>query len=312
MSERDDLMQGLEKPFPKHALKSRQGGGGKALTYVETETVIRRLNEVAKTWDFRITDKVWRDVTLYDKEQRPRPGVLLIVFGELTIPGLGTRTGTGVQIFEDKMGSEDMVKGAQSDCLKKAAVSFGVGIDLYGPDLEAGEVATPTEAAARNAPVARQNGPSATIPDRITDWTVFWSHARKAGVKDREDFEAKHGPMPSDPQAAMDRIRGTQPPPATAPAVRNPADAASDKQINFIRGLAKDLGMTVLGPDGGDHADDAAVAAVIGVDFGEDWPNLSKGVASQVIEQWRDEREHRKLALLDGPAGEAGRDQFTG
>jgi len=113
----------LTKPFPKNAIKQRQGGGGKMLDYVETHSVIHRLNEAtANCWDFKVT-------------RFEQTGDLIIALGELTIPGLGTRTGTGVQKVTER-GGEDLVKGAVSDCLKKAATLFGVGLELYGIDYE--------------------------------------------------------------------------------------------------------------------------------------------------------------------------------
>lgn len=114
----------LTKPFPKHAIKQRQGGGNRMYDYVETDTVIRRLNRATgNRWSFRVTGSEWRNA-------------LLIVSGELTIPGLGTRSGTGVQLVSER-GGEDLVKGGASDCLKKCATLFGVALELYGEDLEA-------------------------------------------------------------------------------------------------------------------------------------------------------------------------------
>lgn len=134
----NDLLRDLAAPFSDRALKSRKGSGGHDFRYVEAETVIRRLNRVAVGWDFRITDRVWREFEQANKDGVLKRYVNLITFGEMTIPGLGTRAGTGVQIFEDQMGSEDMIKGSSSDCLKNCAKLFGVAIDLYGPDLEGG------------------------------------------------------------------------------------------------------------------------------------------------------------------------------
>ncbi len=47
-----------------------------------------------------------------------------------------------MRLFRRKVsvrGGEDMVKGAASDCLKKCATLFGVGIELYGPDIESSD-----------------------------------------------------------------------------------------------------------------------------------------------------------------------------
>ncbi len=117
----------LTQLFPPHARKQRTGAGGKQLDYIPTHTIIHRLNDATgNRWDFRLTHFDLR-------------GDIYVAVGELTIPGLGTRTGVGVQRVSDK-GGEDLVKGAASDCLKKCATLFGVGIELYGPDYEAGEI----------------------------------------------------------------------------------------------------------------------------------------------------------------------------
>lgn len=69
------------------------------------------------------------------------------------------------------------------------------------------------------------------------------------------------------------------------PTIMDPSGPASDKQLNFIRSLAKGLGM--VGPDG--HTDETAIAAVVGIDFQEDWPNITKGTASALIEHFQNE-----------------------
>lgn len=137
-----ELLAALSKPFPESAIAQREGAYGKQLDYVATETVIRRLNRVAGAWSFRRTAHEWTEPVSWTdrKTGEIRTSRTLIVFGEMTIPGLGTRSGTGVQIVEHKNGGEDMIKGGLSDCLKNCAKEFGVGIDLYGPDLEAGEL----------------------------------------------------------------------------------------------------------------------------------------------------------------------------
>ena len=124
----DKMREQLAKPFPRSALKQRQGGGGKMLDYVETHTVIHRLSDACDgVWDFRINSTMI--ITIGNDDN-------LVVFGELTIPGLGTRAGTGVQKIKGNSG-EDVLKGAASDALKKAATLFGVALNLYGENYEA-------------------------------------------------------------------------------------------------------------------------------------------------------------------------------
>src|SRR5690554_1694146 len=57
----------------------------------------------------------------------------LVVFGELDIPGVGIRSGIGVQMIEDNAG-EDVMKGAMTDCLKNCAKYFGLGLHMYGAE----------------------------------------------------------------------------------------------------------------------------------------------------------------------------------
>ncbi len=111
----------LMEPFPREAIKTRQGGGNTRLSYIEGHTVIHRL--IAAT-DNRF------DLRVLNVEQK---GDLLTALVELTIPGLGSRQHMGVQKVSER-GGEDLVKGAITDAMKKAATLFGVGLELYGPD----------------------------------------------------------------------------------------------------------------------------------------------------------------------------------
>lgn len=115
----------LSAPFAASDISWRRGAYGRDLAYLSTPSVIRRLNEATNnTWDFRLTRMEWH-------------GTILIAIGELTLPGLGTRTGIGVQRVDDEAlrTREDIIKGVASDALKKAATLFGVGLDLADQDV---------------------------------------------------------------------------------------------------------------------------------------------------------------------------------
>lgn len=150
-------LEKLTKPFPREAIKTREGARGRKFSYVETQTVIRRLNEATgNNWDFRVVQREWR-------------GDLLITIGELTLPGLGTRTGTGVQRVADGAG-EDLVKGSLSDALKKAATLFGIGLEFYGDDYEAVAAEREERQAARapqRAGADEQVGPNEPASDEM-------------------------------------------------------------------------------------------------------------------------------------------------
>lgn len=120
-------LQKLTQPFPKQAVKQRDGGSGRRFDYVEAHTIIHRLNEATgNNWTFEVVSLEWRND-------------VLIALGRLELPGHGSRMGIGVQKVSER-GGEDLVKGAASDALKKAATLFGVALELYGPDYEAGEL----------------------------------------------------------------------------------------------------------------------------------------------------------------------------
>lgn len=169
-----EMLEALGKPFPKTAIKQRRGGGGKSLSYVETHTVIHRLNSATNgDWSFHIRDVQWRND-------------VLMVQGELTIPGLGTRSGFGVQQVVERAG-EDLVKGAASDALKKCATLFGVALELYGSDYEAN---MPPQApqTARNAPKPANTTPDKG-PEKIRVMARLHALASEAGLS-HDDLRA--------------------------------------------------------------------------------------------------------------------------
>jgi hypothetical protein len=138
----------LTAPFPKAAIKQRTVGGGRSLSYVEGHTVIHRLNAATHyTWDLEIL--ALESMTIGNQ-------TVLRAHVRLSIPGLGAREHVGVQSIADRAG-EDLVKGAVTDALKKAATLFGVGLELYGPDYGSGELDAVETAAKRVLSSAGKN-----------------------------------------------------------------------------------------------------------------------------------------------------------
>jgi hypothetical protein len=141
-------LEKLTAPFPRAAVKQRVVGGGKALDYIEGHTCIHRLNDATgNAWSFHV-DKI-------ERTQIDENNALLMAYVTLEIPGLGSRSHIGVQAVHAR-GGEDLVKGAVTDALKKAATLFGVGLELYGPDYEGGDHRP------ANAQAGRGNGPVST------------------------------------------------------------------------------------------------------------------------------------------------------
>ena len=114
----------LAQPFDRAFVKKREGRGGKMLDYLETATVIARLNEVLGPdgWSFRILEHI----QLEDE---------FVVRGELRLNGVCHQQFGASRISRDRNGNAlslgDDLKAAASDALKKTATLYGVGLELY-------------------------------------------------------------------------------------------------------------------------------------------------------------------------------------
>lgn len=146
------IIADLSKPFLDTEIKYRKAGNSdKQLAYLETMTVVKRLNEVAPRWDSVVVDQTAQD---FGMTSRGSKRLLLRATVSLTIPEVGTRTHTGVQVVNAEDGGEDLWKGAISDALKKAASLFGVGAYLYF-DPEPDQINTMPQPVAPMQPQAR-------------------------------------------------------------------------------------------------------------------------------------------------------------
>ena len=114
----------LEKPFAPEQIKRRQGTNGDVLDYIEGCTVIQRLNECFDAeWVFDIQEH-----RVYDDE--------VVVLGKLTAQGVSKSQFGKSRITRSKKDNAiislgDDLKAAATDCLKKCATLFGVGLHLY-------------------------------------------------------------------------------------------------------------------------------------------------------------------------------------
>lgn len=114
----------LIEPFPPEMIRQREGRGGKKLDYLETHSVITRLNEAfAGDWSFEILE-----YRILDNE--------VVVHGKLTAAGqtksqFGGSDISRYQNSDKPVSISDDLKSAGSDALKKCATLFGVGLQLY-------------------------------------------------------------------------------------------------------------------------------------------------------------------------------------
>lgn len=188
-----DVTAALSVPFPQAAIQVKQVPGQRPLSYVAGHTYIHRLiDATSNVWDWQIKSFDPRPYgeTAGKNGQPGNARLLLIVTGTLTIPGLGSRDGMGVQVVTAETGGEDMWKGAQTDAIKAAAKLFGVGLELYGPDYESGD-APPAVPQGRppSAPAPASNESPDEIRKRATA-AVFAAGGEKRLVPDDVKFIA--------------------------------------------------------------------------------------------------------------------------
>lgn len=198
----DELNKALGEPFPETAIQTRPGGRGTQLRYVEGHTVIHRLNDATgNRWNFSV-DKI-------ERTQLDEQNALLMAYVTLEIPGLGTRSHIGVQSVNAR-GGEDLVKGAVTDALKKAATLFGVGLELYGPDYEAGEMPAATPARTRSTSANTAPGVPVAVPTTVDDWSAFWKAVEGLGYpRDKKELERRMGAsLPQDAAFAWEVFQG--------------------------------------------------------------------------------------------------------
>ena len=126
-----------------HAWIKEKSIGGKSLSYVSQDLVIRLLNKAfSYRWSFYILEtryvqsqdyvkKDWKTKEAVTHEQ----GAVIQVHGRLVVPGWGAREQWGAQVLTGGSDvQEHAFKGATSDAMKKCASMFGVTLDIYGKE----------------------------------------------------------------------------------------------------------------------------------------------------------------------------------
>jgi len=175
----DDLMA----PIPADKIKKREGwrdrnGNAHFVDYIEWHTVVERLNEVCGvswTFDVELLNDVRCDVPIFK-------ATITVMTGIMPINRSGIGTG--------KDWSELGVKKGASDALKRAAVNFGIAIDLYKKDLDSDSGDWSGGYQGGGGQQQRQSGgaPANPIAHSLTDLVtakqlgMIRSVAREAGV----------------------------------------------------------------------------------------------------------------------------------
>lgn len=154
-----ELRKQLETPFTPEQIKSRKGLWGKMLDYIEGHSVISRLNEVFDSdWSFSIVEhKILEDE--------------VVVLGRLQVFDLVKEQFGSNQITRDSQTSKvlclgENLKGAATDALKKCASLLGVGLHLYGENLNGSNKVSELEKKEESVP-APSNGNGGADPSTL-------------------------------------------------------------------------------------------------------------------------------------------------
>ncbi|WP_240377274.1 Rad52/Rad22 family DNA repair protein [Bacillus piscicola] len=114
-----DLLESLQQPFPKEAVKHRKISDSLTISYIETDNYVERLNQMAgQHWSWRLSN----DPVFYDRD--------VLVIGTLTIMG-AKRDGIGTAPLKNQDGRTTNLKyalrSASQDALRDACDLFGMG-----------------------------------------------------------------------------------------------------------------------------------------------------------------------------------------
>lgn len=160
-----EQINALKQPFPESALSVKKISG-KEFTYIDHAAVTRRLIEVTGgNYSFEIVDSTFLPWGSNDKgEIRAH-----LVHGRIRI-GSDSWDGHGVALIYAGAG-EDLLKAAESDAFKKACTRIGVGLELYGQDIEGELKAVATHLGSAELMSMEQKGLLIGLVKRL-GWTV--------------------------------------------------------------------------------------------------------------------------------------------
>ena len=188
--------EALEARFPDDAVKKRRGSFGRDINYLETRSVISRLNDCFDSdWSFRILSHEVLDTGEVLVHARLEVlGICKESFGRAT-PAVSKETGEVLSLG-------DTAKAAASDALKKAATMLGVGgAALYSDDYADNTAEAPAQRP-RPRPVNGQRLSSRQLQ-------TIWVLGRKLGADAntiRQRCLETHGEFPEN----LDRQQASQ------------------------------------------------------------------------------------------------------
>jgi hypothetical protein len=169
-----NTLRTLRQPIEPKFVKTREGwrdrnGNTHMVEYVEWHTVADLLDRVAPTWSHSVRGIV-------------QIGDMVAVTAAISIDGV-TREGVGTGTADNETG----IKKAEHDALKRAAIKFGIGRELYQRESEVIEQtgSTPQSEFPRD-PLAKSMGDLVT-PKQLG---MIRALAREAGVDTEEECQS--------------------------------------------------------------------------------------------------------------------------
>lgn len=179
-----EMALALARPFDPKVRKPKQG-----FTYIPAAVIRRRVNNVTGgnyTWD--ILEETFRN-----GDEISVTGLIHKVRGRLTIPGLGFRDGIGTAVI--RKGSEEQYKSADTDAFKRAAMAFGVALELYPGDLEVldGEEEAPKPKAAPRAAKTPTPISTPSAPVELDIDTLLAQEKARISASKMKDFTKQMG-----------------------------------------------------------------------------------------------------------------------
>jgi DNA recombination protein Rad52 len=192
------IHKALDEKVPRDVVKTRDGGGGRSLDYLEAWYVIDRLNKV-----FGHTNVSWEVRTLTPVTGAKFPAYVCTARVVVKLPtgDIVFKDGVGYGIDKSGLNPHEMaVKEAESDALKRAAKNFGMslGLALYDKTQENVADAEPAPAPVKKAKPAVKEAPAASEKDEALNKImslVRVADAKKAKTKQelKAYYEEKYG-----------------------------------------------------------------------------------------------------------------------
>lgn len=202
----------LERPFDPALIRTRKGGHGQTLSYVEAAEIIKRLNEgLDSEWSFEVVQHDIHNTEVVVLGKLSTGSITKMAFGGSSIT-VARDSGAVVSLADD-------LKSAATDSMKKCATLLGVGLHLYSEGqahtITPARSTPPTNGRNGNGGSAPGNGNGGTkptngngstrtaagAPDRLTQkqLSAIWAIARRLGLTTedvRERTTATFGLLP--------------------------------------------------------------------------------------------------------------------